>query len=173
MRSRHWPSFLRATLCMFTSVQHWSLAVTNSMVEARKRNLKFWNSQYIRACIEPENKEDRTLQENVIIIFLPDDSLPWKRKNCLRTRCRHDNHNAFKFWLKFVAWKFSKTIHSLYCESHFTWYSIRCRFLCQGGISSTLLSCSRSSEFCKLFSDFVRWFFLRGHDNTSCDMIGS
>ena len=46
------------------------------MVEARKRNLKFRNSQYIRACIEPENKEDRTPQENVIIIFLPDDSLP-------------------------------------------------------------------------------------------------
>ena len=46
------------------------------MVEARKRNLKFRNSQYIRACIEPENKEDRTPQEIAIIIFLPDDSLP-------------------------------------------------------------------------------------------------
>ena len=46
------------------------------MVEARKRNLKFRNSQYIRARIEPENKEDRTPQEIAIIIFLPDDSLP-------------------------------------------------------------------------------------------------
>ena len=150
---------LRATPCMFTSVLHWSLALTKSMVEARKRNLKFRIANtYLCVCIEPENKEDRIPQENVIIIFLPNDSLPWKGKkprflwkNCLRTRCRLDNHNAIKFWLKFVAWKFSKTIHSLYCESQFTWYSIGCRFLCQGRISSTLLSCSRLSEFCKLF----------------------
>ena len=35
---------------------------------------------YLFACIEPEIKEDRTPQENVIIIFLPDDSLPSKGK---------------------------------------------------------------------------------------------
>ena len=47
------------------------------MVEARKRNLKFRIANtYLCVCIEPENKEDRIPQENVIIIFLPNDSLP-------------------------------------------------------------------------------------------------
>ena len=48
---RHDPREPFLVPCMFISVLHWSLAATNSMVEAKRTNLKWQNSHHILLCL--------------------------------------------------------------------------------------------------------------------------